>query len=928
MKKVYTLLSLLLLFACSATINAQSYVVKSIGKPVTDISTLKEGDPILLFCYGATDASASDYQTRYAFAKEQDGKLFISRKLYDKAEPANENLLGNSASRNYVFLVNNLKNVGGSVSFALKSPDGQYVAPFAANDAQGTTGDTPAVFNAVTTDADSIFNLSTTTEDGTAVYLNGQNVKGGGGGAVDPAKLVVWNEAGGNSNYMIYKPEVEKLSVVDVTMYLYIDGGKDTTITKQYALGDVVESAPQWGHNEFVEGDVTFPVTITATTPNEWLLQYKVRPHITFNYQVGDAEPFNTASDYYATGTEIEFPSFVGLKLADGQAASYTVGEADEVVTVKYVADNASLPFKPSTLTDGAFGEGMHWYVMGMRGTAKPITYNAETGNLERLAADVTAADNQLFAFVGDNGNGFKIYNKAAGATKFFNATDGNPGTHVVLTDNADGTAKDKWLLEKGTSGFVFKLIGTGGYINDYNGNSGDGILGFYTDVNDAGSAISFVSRNEGPVQLTTVTDGQFAADTKWYVMSIRGNQYVSLEDNGTINSKNAGFAFAEGTTNVADKYLWAFSGDFISGLKVYNKAAGATKALSGSETAGQTALTLAENSTSLFRLSANGNGYSIILTAGTNKVANDVQGTLAFWEDANAATDAGSRVKFIATDDPSIVEIPFRSYKSYLRAVDVVGGWTAADLQASGLEAAIKALDITACETAVAKLEASDTIAFDPAKKYYIVNAYSDYVFGESDRKLAMYVNAEGNIVWGELNPKSYDYAWSFVKGQDRNYYIVNEKGYFGHYTWGIAPKVVAAPTAEITDSVYTVDNAAPFVIEKSQKRAAGFIFCHYYKTSADAKGDDSVWLNTNTGDGEQSADFTTGTIGTYKIDDFGYGSAWYLVPVPDGTLTGIGTVATDTNTDNTIYDLSGRRVQKATKGFYIIGGKKVLVK
>lgn len=46
-------------------------------------------------------------------------------------------------------------------------------------------------------------------------------------------------------------------------------------------------------------------------------------------------------------------------------------------------------------------------------------------------------------------------------------------------------------------------------------------------------------------------------------------------------------------------------------------------------------------------------------------------------------------------------------------------------------------------------------------------------------------------------------------------------------------------------------------------------------------------------------------------------------------GEATGIGGIETDTTpADAPIYDLAGRRVQKATKGIYIIGGKKVLVK
>ena len=37
---------------------------------------------------------------------------------------------------------------------------------------------------------------------------------------------------------------------------------------------------------------------------------------------------------------------------------------------------------------------------------------------------------------------------------------------------------------------------------------------------------------------------------------------------------------------------------------------------------------------------------------------------------------------------------------------------------------------------------------------------------------------------------------------------------------------------------------------------------------------------------------------------------------------------ITTDTPTEDVIYDLSGRRVQNPTRGFYIINGKKTLLR
>ena len=46
------------------------------------------------------------------------------------------------------------------------------------------------------------------------------------------------------------------------------------------------------------------------------------------------------------------------------------------------------------------------------------------------------------------------------------------------------------------------------------------------------------------------------------------------------------------------------------------------------------------------------------------------------------------------------------------------------------------------------------------------------------------------------------------------------------------------------------------------------------------------------------------------------------------NGTTTGIEQIEAGADAKNAIYDLSGRRVNKAAKGIYILNGKKVLVK
>ena len=61
------------------------------------------------------------------------------------------------------------------------------------------------------------------------------------------------------------------------------------------------------------------------------------------------------------------------------------------------------------------------------------------------------------------------------------------------------------------------------------------------------------------------------------------------------------------------------------------------------------------------------------------------------------------------------------------------------------------------------------------------------------------------------------------------------------------------------------------------------------------------------------------------------------YLLSDAEGTTlgvtdkeeaTGIKTIATDSRNNGQIYDLSGRKVQKPTRGIYIQNGRKLIVK
>ncbi len=73
------------------------------------------------------------------------------------------------------------------------------------------------------------------------------------------------------------------------------------------------------------------------------------------------------------------------------------------------------------------------------------------------------------------------------------------------------------------------------------------------------------------PFEATTVADGAFAADTKWYGMLFNGG-YLTYNDGKLVLTADA--------AELTDNMLWAFTGDLANGYCIYNKSVGAAQAL------------------------------------------------------------------------------------------------------------------------------------------------------------------------------------------------------------------------------------------------------------------------------------------------------------------------------------------------------------
>lgn len=166
-----------------------------------------------------------------------------------------------------------------------------------------------------------------------------------------------------------------------------------------------------------------------------------------------------------------------------------------------------------------------------------------------------------------------------------------------------------------------------------------------------AGSAFAAV-----PFQTTTVTDGKFAADTKWYTMQIgSAGLYFNVE------AAESPISLANAVT-MTDSDYWCFTGNESDGFTIYNKAYGTEMALGAPSTPadskyganGQTAYAEvmpkgAEGYSYLWTLNDSPNisgTYYINIAGNDGAVLNNRDGKLAFW---TSGKDAGSSIRIAA---------------------------------------------------------------------------------------------------------------------------------------------------------------------------------------------------------------------------------------------------------------------------------------
>lgn len=666
----------------------------------------------------------------------------------------------------------------------------------------------------------------------------------------------------------------------------------------------------------------------------------------------------------------------VGFTARDGQ--NLTVTRTTTEITVQYDYDAAALPFEPGTKKYNLFI---------MRDTKKRVTYNAESGQCDNAGTELSADEAAKFYFEGDNINGFTIRNMAAGATKVMGAEVTNKNKMTFSESNTD-----KFVLENNNGHMVFRNVTHElGYLNDvddklgywvyglaatdagstftfeaapsktedvtyeyyyqdesklYTTQTGQAVDGDYTAPavkylknvsqtvvdNGSGKTVKVICEQDND-QLPFRPADSFGPEVSWYFMDIHGNESgykVYVDDDENVRVENCGsgtnHAYMQGTGYANEQ--WCFVGNVYDGFKIYNRAVGGEKSLyqpsDGDveivfEAAGQ-GFRLCETTSGLansYAFKINGRSYYI----------NHRQPKLQGWD----KPDGGS------------------SFRFFLMQTTVT---LADDVQAllNTVNGRFPEKDAAATEVTWPDEYINGGYAdFD-----FLKNAQQAVVDNNDNAALRAYktkLNSFINLSNEHGYPVSVIYRYPSVENLYGTIYLpfnTRKPDGLTLYTCG----AVDGTTLTLSDVTGDFGKNNAYIV-KAEESVCGTVrqFIGYGNQKSETQGNaGSLLKGTHDGCeapvGSYVLQRQSDVLGFYKVDgsrtinvpaakcylqlpDEGSVASISCLLFPGGTTTGIETITEGAEKQNVpVYDLAGRRVTKAAKGIYIIGGKKVVVK
>lgn len=228
------------------------------------------------------------------------------------------------------------------------------------------------------------------------------------------------------------------------------------------------------------------------------VLENAVTVTVTSQVNLGgnDMRTYSTETVTTAVGATVTAPDIAYLTLAEGQPSEVEVTEDGQTITFTYVQD---LPFETTAVANGTFPADAKWYGVDMHSNQTAANggqytwqYNADDARLltpgTPKALSTGLPYEQQFCFDGNLMDGFKIYNRAAGAGMTLESTEGAP----TLTAN---NANNLWKLVKSTAidgAFWFQQPGGTQYLNHQTENNGAIHVAKYGNADHGSSCRAF----------------------------------------------------------------------------------------------------------------------------------------------------------------------------------------------------------------------------------------------------------------------------------------------------------------------------------------------------------------------------------------------------------------------------------------------------
>ncbi|MCI6643345.1 MAG: hypothetical protein SOY99_04655 [Alloprevotella sp.] len=412
MKKIYSFLMACVLGASALTATAERVVTAMTdrGPQLTSVDQLSQGKKVL---FRAT--------SRDGYLFENENKLWLSR-----------GVPSSGTSSYYLFTVDTFEKSGEQAIITLKTPQNFFIPTLVSGSSPTINAESTAMQFTLTranTQGAAVGDTIWYIQDLNGMYFNGNQLVSNSALFGTYGTFAGWNEAGGNSQYQIFLPEVKEETLYTVT----VDGVNTTadalynTRTYEVGMGDSIALPAVAGY------------------------------HIKFDETTYNGEPIAPGSYFKVTG--------------------------DGAVTITYELND--LLFTPISNTDTT------WYFLKIRDNYY-CYYNPETnaGTTEGAVPTSATADNEhpdayLWAFAGDRENGFRLINKKAGNSLVLTAVDVIDGAANYLAAADGDPALNTYMYGEPVNGkFYLQIKGTesgveNAYINQY-GGAQNGKLRFY----------------------------------------------------------------------------------------------------------------------------------------------------------------------------------------------------------------------------------------------------------------------------------------------------------------------------------------------------------------------------------------------------------------------------------------------------------------